>query len=269
MYANHRGPGYDAGWCACPTCKQNYTGAMQRGMAEALWERLKDRPAEDEDRLGAQTILAIAYKKAFCRVGSTLPRRPCHRAARAWPNDTNTLVNLGNALLDQGKHSDAEAVLRDTLERQRAVLGPEHEDTLHTATNLATSLQKQRKDAEAEPLVRATLAIQQRTLGDGHIDTLYTATNLAVLLSNFGQHTEAEALGRSALAQANHTLGPDHPDTPTIASILAIILVIQGQAAEAEALFTATLATQQRVLGPGHPDTQTTVEVLRRLQQRG
>ena len=36
-------------------------GAMQRGLAEALWARLKGRPAEDDGRLRAQNLLAAAY----------------------------------------------------------------------------------------------------------------------------------------------------------------------------------------------------------------
>ena len=35
--------GYHAGWHACPTCKQGYTGAMELGPAEALWVRLQVR----------------------------------------------------------------------------------------------------------------------------------------------------------------------------------------------------------------------------------
>ena len=114
--------------------------------------------------------------------------------------------HLGNLLLHQGKHGDAEAVYRDTLERQRAALGPEHKSTLLTAGNLAGALQNQGKYAEAEPLVRDTLAIQQRVLGEGHLQTLHTAGTLTVLLTNTGQHAAAEELGRGALAQAQRTL---------------------------------------------------------------
>ena len=85
-------------------------------------------------------------------------------------------------------------MLRDTLKRQRDVLGAEHESILYTAGGLATALQDQGKFSEAETVLRDTLAIQQ------HPTILATADNLALLLSNIGQHAEAEALGRSALA---------------------------------------------------------------------
>ena len=272
-YAKHRGRGYHTGWHTCPTCKQDYTGAMCLGLAEALWARLKGRPAEDDDRLCAQNTLAIAYMQAGRLAAAEARYRDILATRRRLhgPNGTNTLVaamNLGNALVRQGKNSDAEAVLRDTLERQRAVLGPEHEHTLYTASSLAAALQNQGKHADAEPVLRATLAIQQRVLGDGHAGTLVTAANLALLLINTGQHAEAEALSRSALAQAHRTLGPDHPKSLAIASLLTITLGKHGQAAEAEALFTSTLAAQERLLGPGHPGTQNTAQALRHFQRQ-
>ena len=271
--AAHQGPGYHKGWHTCPTCKQQYTGPMFVGLAEALWECLKVRPAEDDNRLAAQNCLASAYRQAGRYAKAESLYRDIQATARhvRGPNHADTLVvagNLGNALLGQGKHSDAEAVYRDTLKRKRRVLGGEHESTLHTAGSLATALQSQGKYGEAEPVLRETLAIMRRVLGEGHENTLATARFLALLLSNTGKHAEAEELGRSALTQAQRTLGPEHPETLQIARILATALGEQGQAKEAEALLKATVATMQRVLGTGHPVTHRAAEVLRNFQRR-
>ena len=267
-YAAHQGPGYHDGWFACPTCKQDYTGAMELGLAENLWARLHGRKAEDTDRLHAQTNLAIAYMHAGRFAAAETRYRDV--LATRWlvdgPNHKNTLLvagNLAGVLLKQLKYSDSEAVYRATLERQRETLGPEHKDTLLTAANLASALQWQRKYAEAEPLVRDTLVIQQRVLGEEHLTTLLTASNLAMLLTNTGQNAAAEELCRCTLAKAQRTLGPDHPASLDIDNKLATVLGHQGQTAEAEDLFMATLATQQRVLGLGHPDTQRTAQSLR------
>ena len=273
-YAKHQDPGYRKGWYECPTCKQDYTGAMRRGLAEALWTQLQGRPAEDVHRLCAQNLLAVAYQQAGRYAQAEALYRDILTIDRRvdGPNHENTLItasNVGNVLLNQGKNSAAEAVFRDTLERKRDVLGAKHKSTLLTASSLAKALQNQGKYAEAEPVLRDTLAIQQRVLCKGHIMTLATASSLVVLLVNTGQYAEAEALGRSALAQASRTLGPDHPHTLETARILATTLGEQGQAAEAEALFSATLATQQRLLGLEHPSTQNTAQALQRFQQRG
>ena len=263
-YAAHRGPGFHAGWLECPTCKQNYTGAMQLGLAESLLTLLQGRATEDHGRLCAQTTLAIAFMEAgrYTQAKALYQNVLATRRRVDGPNDTNTLVvagNLGNILLYERKYSEAEALFRDTLERQQESLGPDNENTLHTSSNLAASLQNQDKFAEAEPVLRTTLVIQQRVLGKDHLHTLGTADNLASLLVNTGQHVEAEELGRGTLAQANRTLGPEHPHSLSIACTLASSL---GQTVEAESLLMDTLAAQQRVLGPQHPQTQDTAQWL-------
>ena len=273
-YAAHQGPGCHKGWCVCPTCKQEYTGAMRLGLAETLCARLHGRPAEDDNRLRAQNNLANAYAQA----GRLAEAEPLFRDLLATqrrvagPNHANTLRvagNLGSFFLNQGKDSAAEAVHRDTLGRQRATLGPEHQNTLLTAGNVAVALQNQGKFAEAEPLLRDTLAIKQRVLGAEHLDTLLTAVNLARVLTSTGEHAAAVELSRDTLAQAQRTLGPDHPQSLNIVFSLATALGNQGQAAEAVALLTTTLATQQRVLGPRHQDTQQTAQILQHFQQHG
>ena len=62
-------------WRQCQTCKQNFTGAMQIGLAEAWRSRVAGQAAESAERLTAEG-------------------------------------NLANSLLDQGKHAQAERVLR-------------------------------------------------------------------------------------------------------------------------------------------------------------
>ena len=199
-YAEHQGSGFHEGWRACPTCKQNYTGPMQLGLAEALWAQLRGKRAKDGHRLAVQNHLATAYKLAGRLAKSEALYRDtlATRQRVHGPNDTNTLVvagNLGTVLLEQGKDSEAEAVFRDTLERQREHLGTEHEHTLRTASRLAAALQDQRKYAEAEPLARDTLA--SMVMGKVHPDTLATTDDLASLLVDTGSHTEAEELCRS------------------------------------------------------------------------
>ena len=143
-------------------------------------------------------------------------------------------MNLGIALKNQGKGSEAEAVLRDTLPRMQRVLGPEHEHTLDAVK--AVSLQDQHKNDEAEPLLRDTLAIQRRVHGDGHHDTLETCRDLASLLNNTRRYSDAVELSRDALAQARRTLGPEHPGTLSIARELGRAFSRQqGKAVEAEA----------------------------------
>ena len=258
--ARHKGRDYHAGWYECATCKQFYSGAMQLGLAEALWERWKVRRegAAELERLLAQDILASAYMgqgrdvEAEALYQESLATRKCLLGA----DDKLTLVtaaNLGCVLTNQAKDSESEAVYRDTLERRRRVLGPVHENTLSVASNLAGALVNQGKYDGAETLVRATLVTQRRVLGDGHYQTLETCTVLTALLTSTGRHGEAEELCQGALAQSKRTLGPEHPHTLVMACRLARVLVKQGKATAAEALFQSTVAKQQRVLGSVTP----------------
>ena len=271
-YAAHQGPGYHKGWYTCPTCNQDYTGAMELGLAEALCARLQGRADDNHHRLCAQTNVANAY----LQVGRLGECEALYRAVLATrrrvdgPNHKATLLvagNLGIALLNQDKHSAADAMLRDTLKRQRVVLGAEHESTLLTARNLSTALQNQGKHAEAEPVLRDSLPILQRVLGEGHRSTLQTANSLAALLLNKRQHAEAEELSCGALAWANRTLGPEHPSSLSLSKTLGTALGRQGLVTQAAALLTATLTTQLRVMGSLHPETLRTVHELRKVTE--
>lgn len=272
--AEHQGLGFHEGWYTCTTCKQQYTGAMELGLAEALWKRHRHKPARNQDRLAAQSMLAGAYNTQgrLAKAEELFRKLLAVRQRHAGAGDRNTLtvaLNLGMALGNQGKHSEAEAVFRVTLPRMQRVLGPEHEHTLRTAGELAAVLQNQRKYDETEPLLRDTLAVQRRVHGDGHYDTLMTCKGLATLFINTRRHIDAEVMSRGALAQARRTLGPEHPVTLTIALVLGRALWHLDKAEDAEALLTDTLALQQRVCGDDHPETLHTARYLQDLQCHG
>ena len=47
-------------WRECQTCKQDYTGAMQTGLAEAFRLRVAGQAAESDERLEAEYTLALS-----------------------------------------------------------------------------------------------------------------------------------------------------------------------------------------------------------------
>ena len=65
-------------WGQCRMCNQNFTGAMRMGLAEAWRSRVAGQPAESMERLAAES-------------------------------------NLATALFYQGKHAEAELMLRVLL----------------------------------------------------------------------------------------------------------------------------------------------------------
>ena len=135
------------------------TGTMGLGLAEALWDRHRRKPARNHDRLNAQNLLAGAYMAQGRYAKAEVLYRELLAVSQrlGGADDENVLgvaLNLGMVLRNQDKSSEAEAVLRDTLPKMHRVLGPEHELTLRLATALAGALQYQRKYDEAERLLR-------------------------------------------------------------------------------------------------------------------
>ncbi len=53
----HRG---NSVWRECRTCERRFTGAMQKGLAEAWWSRVCDEAEESAERLAAASNLAGA-----------------------------------------------------------------------------------------------------------------------------------------------------------------------------------------------------------------
>jgi tetratricopeptide (TPR) repeat protein len=152
----HRGY---AVWTDCQTCKQEFTGAMKTGLAEAWWLRMCDQAEECLERL---------------------------RAA----------VNLASSRFQEGKYPEAVRIAREVLAVQRRVLGDEHPEALTTAHELALSLTRQGKYVDAERINREVLDARRRVLGNEHPGTLATGSNLALALSSQGKHIAAERICR-------------------------------------------------------------------------
>jgi tetratricopeptide (TPR) repeat protein len=264
----HRGY---AVWQNCQTCKQDFTGAMQLGLAEAWMSRVCNQAEESHERLGA------AYYLGECRLcqghyaeAERIYRQLVSVSTRVLGEDhSSTLASAGNlasSLSYQLKHAEAERIYRQLVSVQRRVLGDEHRDTLTSAGGLAAALWSQRKYVDAERINREVLEARKRALGEEHVDTLSSAHNLAAALAGQRKYAEAEQMDREVLAVRKRVLGPEHPDTLGTASNLAITLLHQCKHAEAQQMFEATLEARRRVLGAAHPDTLDAAAWLREVR---
>ena len=104
-------------------------------------------------------------------------------------------------------------MLRELLDVQRRLLGPEHPDTLTTMNNLARSLGGQGKHPEAEQMLRELLDVRRRVLGLEHPNTLKTMGHLANSRWRQGKRAEAEQMLRELLDMRRRVLGPEHANT--------------------------------------------------------
>lgn len=76
---------------------------------------------------------------------------------------------------------EAEALIQNTLEVQKRVLGCHHPDVGSTMHNLAVIKEEQGMHAEACDLFEKTLTIKTLALGVQHPSTLKTAYNLQIV----------------------------------------------------------------------------------------
>jgi CHAT domain-containing protein/tetratricopeptide (TPR) repeat protein len=150
------------------------------------------------------------------------------------------------ALDSQGKHAEAEAMLRKALAIKIAALGEAHPHTAASYDNLANALRSQGKHAEAEAMHRKALAIRIAALGEAHPNTAASYNNLANALWSQGKYAEAEAMHRKALAIYIGALGEAHPGTAEIYNGLAASIEAQSRPDEALRAWTAAAESFQR-----------------------
>ena len=258
--AARKATGVHEGWFACPTCGQQYTGAMFLGLQRALVHRLRTRPRHDYDRLVAEGNLGNALRTAgeLAEAADVLARVLAVLKRAHGEDDVNTLntaSNLGITYQQHGRLAEAEELQVWVLDANARLRGKEHPRTLNATTNLANTYSKQGKLAEAEELQVAVLEARKRRQGEEHTATLNAAGNLARTYSQQGKHAEAEELEVSTLAVSRQVLGAEHPDTLLRANNLAATCMNLGRLAEAEVLLVETLAASRRVRGAPHPET--------------
>ncbi|KAI0870516.1 hypothetical protein GGS24DRAFT_475071 [Hypoxylon argillaceum] len=76
--------------------------------------------------------------------------------------------NLASVLFDRGRHKEAEALRVQVIEMRKAVLGPEHPDTLNSMDNLAHIWKFQGRNADAVELMEGCMQTRRRVLGPDH-----------------------------------------------------------------------------------------------------
>jgi serine/threonine protein kinase/TolA-binding protein len=168
------------------------------------------------------------------------------------PKTLSAASRLAEAVYNQGRYAEAEALIIPVLQVQRRVLGAEHPDTLHSTYNMAIGYREQGKYLQAEALLSQVLQASRRVFGPEQVRTLDCMDKLAEAYLREGKYTEAEALGSQVVEIRRRVLGPEHPDTTVSMSDLANVQAAQGNFAKAEAIHSQILEIRRRVLGPEH-----------------
>ncbi|KAL3462421.1 hypothetical protein BJX64DRAFT_259111 [Aspergillus heterothallicus] len=138
--------------------------------------------------------------------------------------ELQTLPCLSNLALiygEQRRWEEAEDIQVRVLERARAILGPEHPDTLIHMANLALTYSSMGRWAEAEEMESWVLETEKRVFGPEHPYTTMAMNNLAFSWNLMGRHVEAIQLMEECVRIRIKKLGADHPQTQTSQATLA------------------------------------------------
>jgi len=181
------------------TTAPDYTGARPRYRMTKFMTGVY-RVSNPGSRITAQEILDNTAKE----VGTELANDPELQA--------QMMDVMGTLYYGLGLYPQAESLLSRALGIRRAVLGPEHLQTVQLMHSLANALTKE-GCPKAEKLYRETLAIRLRINGPDHPDTLNSLDTLGDTLDYEDRYSEAEQLERESLNIQRRDLGPEHPDT--------------------------------------------------------
>ena len=250
-----RGP---AAWTTCQTCTQEFSGAIGLALAEARCE-IEVLARASRAAPAARAGLGVALRRHGRYADAERVQRGVVEELRASLGDEHpetilSVNNLGAVLADQGKHAEAETILREALRAH---------DNPATRSNLATALYRRGEYAEAERLHRSVVRERELALGSEHVETLQSKCNFGVALAAQNKLGEAEALFREVATARRRVLGDEHAETLVcVGNLASLCLFPQGRCAEAETIQRHVLSVQRRTIGEDHPHTLTTAHNL-------
>ena len=177
-------------------------------------------------------------------------------------------ILLGSLYFNQGNFDKAEPLFTDCLSKSKALLGPNHANTLTSMNNLAELYKKQGKyGTKAEPLAKACLTKSGVILGAHHSDTLRYMSNLAELYKCQGKYTRAASLYKACFLKSETIFGHNHPRTLTAMNSLGQMYESQGKYDMAEPLISKCYSENKKVFGTDHPDTLVALNSLAQLKK--
>ncbi len=174
----------------------------------------------------------------------------------------NMQMTLGKSLLGLGYPEKAITLYTKAQATYRALLGPDHLETLASMNNLAHSYHAAGQLDRALKLREEALPLHKAKLGPDHPETLASMSNLAHSYLAAGRIDRAVKLNEEVLALRKAKLGPDSHGTLASMNNLAHSYHAAGQIGRAVKLFEETLALHKAKLGPDHPNTLTSMSSL-------
>lgn len=203
-------------------------------------------------RLGEPVLAESHFRRALAVQEKVLPRRDPVFAA--------TLSHLASSLKAQKRYAEATPLLQRTLELERELRGPNHEDTAVSARNVALLLRLQGEYERAVPLAVEALHIRAAALGHADPLTLASLRELVDIHERRGDFAAAS----ECVAESVTALEKDG-DSPALAAVLkewGALSERQGRLAEAEPRYRRALAICEKALEPDDPQLASPLTAL-------
>jgi tetratricopeptide (TPR) repeat protein len=179
--------------------------------------------------------------------------------------------NMGETLLEQGKHGEALSMFEKASNLSAAALGSGHPETLRFMVNVGASLRLLGRLDEAEAVLDRTLVGMKVAFIPDHPDVLKAVALTACLRSDQGRYEEAiPMLEKTIAAFQSSALRPNPRDVLNAEQNLAGILVEEGRSngwkeGQFEKANDAIIRVRKRyeeLLGPDHRDTLAVFESI-------
>ncbi|MDZ7781198.1 MAG: serine/threonine-protein kinase [Gemmatimonadota bacterium] len=176
---------------------------------------------------------------------------------------------IGNTYRGLGLWGEAEDLLLDAVERERALKGAGHVDVAALLHDLG-EVRTDRGDLPgAESALRDALEIRRSSLGAEHPETAHTMSQVGLVLRNAGELSEAEVFAVEAVEILRRAEGTDvRPVLALALHHLAFLRRTQERLEESEALYREALELRRALYDASHPDLLTTMGNLAVVLER-
>ena len=172
------------------------------------------------------------------------------------PAAMTALDQKAMTLIRMERFDEAEPVLLRAIELQNVVLGPDHEDSVHSQAKLGDLYGFIGDYERAIEITEEVLDRRRRLWGDEYQFTLVSLNGLSLAYIKVERFEEAVACLREAVETSKKIHGPDHPNTLAFKNNLALALLdIEGGLEEASQLAEESLFGREKV----YPSTSSNI----------
>lgn len=172
---------------------------------------------------------------------------------------TADLAEVRRAL---GEVDAAEGLFRETLEKSRKLLGPDHLVTLQCVAGLASILRDRGRFEDSEKLSREILSTLRAARPDDDTAIAAALHDLSLSLTSLARTQEALEVEQEALELYRQHHGDVHPTTAAAMDSLAGTYVKLGRFDEAEQMYLDAQNLFRRIYGEKHPSLASTMGSL-------